>query len=91
MWEVHTKGNPNSFPYEICVLTSTNEHGKKSYGWEGPEKIPVSTSGGPCHIQVTEWLWDELVGVAQRLADKLNAEERKKDEQARKMAPSEAN
>ena len=75
VWTVHSKGAPNSRHYEICVITEDNTHGRKSYGWAGPQKKMVSTSGGPCHETVDEWLWEQLMGVAQKLADKLNSEE----------------
>ena len=75
-WVVHTQGQPGSDFFEISVLREDNIHGKDSYGWFGNNKIHITSSGGPFSNKISfEHLWDDLIEVAQRLADKLNTQE----------------
>jgi hypothetical protein len=56
-------------------LLSDNKHGKQSYGWYGEDKIYISDSGGPCHHKiVSKMIWDGLVELAHKVADKMNEE-----------------
>lgn len=71
-WVAHTKGGPNLKGFEIAVLRESNEHGRVSYGWFGPDKLLISHNGGPCTWPVTQQVWDKLVRVAQEVADELN-------------------
>jgi len=74
-WIVHTKGGYTTDYFEICVLLSDNKHGKQSYGWYGEDKIYISDSGGPCHHKIaSKMIWDGLVELAHKVADKMNEE-----------------
>lgn len=73
-WIVDIKGAPNQNTFEISVLRESNTHGQNSYGWFGDDKLLISHDGGPCHIPVTDMVWNELVEVAHRVARKLNGE-----------------
>lgn len=72
-WVVEIKGSHNSGSYEISVLRDSNTHGKRSYGWYGPDKIHISDSGGPCSHKVLPQVWDRLVRCAHDVAADLNA------------------
>lgn len=72
-WIVHTKGAANQPAFEISVLRENNRHGIASYGWFGSDKLLISHNGGPCHWPVTQQVWNELLGVAERVAASLNA------------------
>jgi hypothetical protein len=72
-WEVCIKGAAGQKSFEIAVLRSDNEHGKRSYGWFGREKLLISHNGGPCEWPVTQSVWDKLVKVAHEIAAELNA------------------
>lgn len=71
-WEVHTKGAAGEQTFEICVIRSDNEHGKKSYGWFGDDKLLITHNGGPCHWPITQRVWDGSVKLAQEVANELN-------------------
>lgn len=71
MWEVDIKGTPGK-SFEISVLLAENKHGKRSYGWFGPDKLLISGSGGPCCDVVTDLVWGKLVAVAKEVAADLN-------------------
>jgi hypothetical protein len=71
-WIVNTKGGPNRC-FEIAVLKSDNEHGIRSYGWFGPDKIYISGSGGPCNDKVEPFVWDKLIEVAKATAERMNS------------------
>lgn len=72
-WIVHTKGAALQESFEIAVLREDNEHGIRSFGWFGPHKLLISQNGGPCRDAVTEEVWRELVGCAERIALSLNS------------------
>jgi hypothetical protein len=74
-WEVHTKGGPDSRTFEIAVIRANNEHGKRSYGWFGPDKLLITHCGGPCNDTVTPEAWDLLIVAAHQLAQRKNSEE----------------
>lgn len=71
-WIVHTKGGPESPSFEISVIRSSNTHGQDSYGRFGPDKLLVSSSGGPCNDRITPAVWDRLLKVAEETAAELN-------------------
>ncbi len=71
-WIVDTKGGPDDDSYEISVMRVNNDHGKKSYGWHGEDKIHISDSGGPNRNSVPQGIWDRLVAVANDVANELN-------------------
>ncbi len=75
-WIVHTKGGPGLESFEIAVLREDNEHGIRSYGWFGDRKILISHSGGPGHWPLIDFVWKELLGVAERTAAHLNEGEK---------------
>jgi hypothetical protein len=77
LWHVHTKGEPNTCYWEICVIKESDRHGHKSYGWFGETKLLISDSGGPCKNIVSEMIWNKLVKVAQEVAEELNKQENK--------------
>lgn len=72
---VATKGAALETPFEIAVLLSDNQHGQRSYGWFGADKLLISSSGGPCHDYLTPTVWRQLIGVAHAIADELNGAE----------------
>lgn len=55
---------------EISVLRDDNLHGRGSLGWGGPNKFILSDM----EPLPPEWLFDAITGLAQQLADRLNAE-----------------
>lgn len=72
LWKVHTKGESNKIPWEICVIKESNSRGYKSFGWFNERKILIAHNGGPCSDTVSEFIWNKLVRVAQEVADELN-------------------
>jgi hypothetical protein len=71
-WVVHTKGKPNTNSWEICIIREDFQHGFRSYGWFGPHKHYVSSSGGPCHEVVPPDMWDLLVEAAEKRCETMN-------------------
>lgn len=77
-WVVHTKGGYTTNGYEVCVIRDDNKGGKKSYGWIDKDKIHIGSDGGPCRYYIQhKMIWDGLVELAHKVADKLNQEEQK--------------
>ena len=74
-WEVCVKGGPNDSGFEVSVVRSDNEFGKKSYGWHGADKKYVSGSGGPCRDRVDEFVWYGLKALAELYCRELNERE----------------
>jgi len=74
-WVVDVKGRAGSGPFEITVLRDNNEHGKRSYGWIGEDKLLITHNGGPCSWTLTPLVWDKVIKLAHEVADELNAEE----------------
>lgn len=74
-WVVDIKGEPCSKLFEISVLRDNNQHGKDSFGWFGENKLMISNSGGPCRDPLIQLVWDLQVELAQKVAEKLNADE----------------
>ena len=73
-WIVDAKGGPNQASWEISVLREDNAHGIASYGWFEPHgKVFIGSSGGPCSEKVSQYVWDRLVILADRVAERLNA------------------
>lgn len=77
MWIVDTKGGYGKDAFEISILRENNEHGKRSYGWFDDNKLLVSHSGGPCKWGVTKQVWDGLIALAYKEADRLNSDDDK--------------
>ena len=73
---VHTKGKHDEQSFEIAILRQNNAHGKISYGWFDKNKLLVSSSGGPCRVAVNKPIWDGLVALAERIAAKMNTDEK---------------
>lgn len=74
-WVVNIKGKANHASFEISVVRDDNEHGKRSYGWFGENKLLISHNGGPCSWPLTPLVWDKMVKAAHEVADELNAED----------------
>lgn len=74
MWEVQVKGEKCSDSWEISVVRSDNDHGKRSWGWFDDDKLLVSHDGGPCNWPICEFVWDAQIEIANQLCDKLNTE-----------------
>ena len=74
-WVVDVKGRAGSDSFEITVLRDDNEHGKRSYGWIGEDKLLITHNGGPCKWPLTPLVWDKSVKLANEVADELNAVE----------------
>jgi hypothetical protein len=70
-WKVNVFGCSGTY-YEISVLREEFKHGQISYGWNGPEKIIISSSGGPCGYVVPPFVFDRLVKVAVDFCAELN-------------------
>lgn len=75
MWEVNVKGGGPGELFEISVLRSDNDIGKRSYGWFDRNKLLISSSGGPCRNHIArESIWQRLLKVAEETAAEMNAE-----------------
>ena len=77
-WVVNIKGKVESQDFEVSILRDNNEHGKKSYGWFGDNKLLIYGSGqggGERHGIIRQIVWDKSVKFAQELADELNFSE----------------
>ena len=72
-WEVDTKGGPMG-TFEISVVHKDFEHGRRSYGWFGPQKVLISvgTSGSGTHEQMQGFVWDQLINLARNIRNLLN-------------------
>jgi hypothetical protein len=73
-WIVVVKGNRERGGFEISIVRENNEHGRKSYGWFGADKLLVTHSGAGC-VHMTRQIWDWQVAIANEVAEKLNATE----------------
>ena len=71
-WIVNIKGKPNSNSFEISVVKSTFEHGIKSYGWFGENKLLVSNSGGSCNNMLILPIWNRTIELAHKFCEELN-------------------
>jgi hypothetical protein len=69
LWIVDVKGGLDSQYFEISVLRSNNEHGIRSYGWFGPDKILISEGDSN---SITASVWKKLIRVAYEIANELN-------------------
>lgn len=72
-WVAQTKGDINSGSFEISVVRTDNEHGKRSWGWFDENKLLISHNGGPCSWPLAPGLGPLMVTVAERYAMLLNA------------------
>jgi hypothetical protein len=79
-WRVHVFGAADHAP-EISVVRKANIHGQVSYGWFGPDKLPVYSD---CHAQglpLHPIVWDGLITTAFRLEEFLNREDTQNGQQ----------
>lgn len=74
-WIVNTLGGPDREFFEISVVRESNQHGQRSYGWFGEDKLLISHNGGPCRWGVTSDVWERLIRVANETAEALNTED----------------
>jgi len=77
-WIPQIFGDPNGQAWEISVVLEDNEHGRKSWGWFGEDKILISHNGGPCNWPLGPGLGSLMIEVANRYADYLNRKEQLK-------------
>lgn len=77
-WIVDIKGRAKA-TFEISVLREDFTHGQLSYGWFGPNKLLVSSSGGPCGYTLHPVIWNKMVKLAHEAADELNSAELEED------------
>jgi len=80
-WVPNIKGGPGT-NFEISVLREDNALGKTSYGWDGPDKIVVSATGGIKNKKFAARIYAKLVRTAAEIAEELNTLENP-DEQNR--------
>ena len=73
-WLVQVKGDRCSGSWEISVVRVNNEHGQRSWGWFGDDKLLVSHNGGPCHWPICQFVWERQIKIANDLCDLLNQE-----------------
>lgn len=73
-WVVDVKGKAGEQCFEISVLLDDNEHGKRSYGWFGMDKLLITHNGGPCRWPLTQAVWNRCLKVAHETAAELNGE-----------------
>ena len=69
-WTLHIFGSPKQ-GHEISIVRETNRHGIASWGWEGPNKIVVSSNSN----KIPEEVFNEIVKTARSLVDKKNKKE----------------
>ena len=60
---------------EICVIRESNTFGQRSWGWFGTNKILIISE---CHWLILDSVWEELLVLAQKIANDLNDKERDK-------------
>lgn len=72
-WVVNVHGHAGCDHCEISLVRNNNEHGKRSYGWFGADKLLISSSEGPGRTPVLKIVWDKLINVANETARELNA------------------
>lgn len=68
-WIVSEQGGSDAERYEISVLREGNAHGRRSFGWGGPDKLIVASDHGDL---VPHWVRDMQRELAQRIAKLLN-------------------
>lgn len=71
LWKVNAKDGRKYGGYEISVVRTSFEHGFKSYGWFGKDKISIACNRDGT---VPDIVFEMLVEVAQRYCNKLNEE-----------------
>lgn len=71
-WRVQVFGERCGKDWEISVVRVDNEHGQRSWGWIGPEKLLVSHGGRPCAWPVCGYVWDMQLRIAEELCRRLN-------------------
>jgi hypothetical protein len=71
-WKVDVKGKRCGKWWEISVVRIGNDHGFRSYGWFGAEKLLVSHNGGPCEWPIVGFVWDAQIKIAEELCLRLN-------------------
>lgn len=81
-WMVCAKGRINS-SYEVAIVRESNTHGRKSWGWPSADKMFIMDRNAPLSCGTVQSMfnddlhkvWNDLVGLAKRTAEKLNSEE----------------
>ena len=71
-WIVSKKGTPTNEHHEIALVRENNRHGLASYGWNGENKIIISSS---TNYTIPKEVFDTLLKTAQKLANKYNKKE----------------
>jgi len=71
-WLVNVLGEAEA-SYEIAVVHAGFLHGFGSYGWDGPHKLIISSSGGPCAYTVPKFVFDKLVLIAAVAAEEMTS------------------
>ena len=71
-WEVQIFGERCSGSWEISVVRSDNDHGRRSWGWFDERKLLISHNGGPCRWPVKGFVFDQQVALAEEVARRLN-------------------
>lgn len=75
LWEVLVLGEKCTENFEISVIRKSNEHGRDSWGRFCKSKLLICDSGGPCHTELTEKVWDKMIKLAAEVVNELNHEE----------------
>ena len=71
-WILNEKGRPEDGSWELSIVHRDNEHGIRSYGWEGDDKLIVWSSGGPCSIECDQVVAKHVRKAALAALDELN-------------------
>jgi len=76
MWEVQQKITEDRCSVEICAISSTNEHGKRSWGWHNPNEkyIVLSVSNLYQQVPIADVILDTAMKEAQRICDEKNSQ-----------------
>ena len=77
-WLVQVFGRRESGRFEISIVRERNQHGRKSWGWFGADKLLV-THSGTGSVPMTQQIWDWQIAIANEVAEKLNGVEEQFD------------
>ena len=69
-WKVNKLGE--GMLMEISVVRSSFSHGFKSCGWDGPDKLIIWSSGGPCMYDLNTYLKEKMLDLAEEYVNHLN-------------------
>lgn len=75
-WIPNIIGRKGKRNFEISVVQASNAVGRKTVGMFGANKLLISHSGHPMAPPLHPDVWDEVVNVAEKIAEKLNEESR---------------